>query len=73
MAITESFEPSQYFNFEKSFLKNEDIFKEIVFFSVKVLQLKAKHFHTKCLVFLTAVWLSLSQSWAILEGAALLT
>ena len=47
MAITESFEPSQYFNFEKSFLKNEDIFKEIVFFSVESITIESKTFPYK--------------------------
>ena len=47
MAITESFEPSQYFNFETSFLKNEGIFKKIGFFSVESIATESKTFPYK--------------------------
>ena len=48
MTITRDFERCQCFNFEASFLKNENIFKKLEYrFYLKVLLFKVQHFHKK--------------------------
>ena len=49
MTITAHFERFHNFDFERSFLKGENLFYKtgVLFFLLKVLQLKSQHFHIR--------------------------